>query len=93
MPVFHDPRPAKLDNTITTKMKKKCTLGTDQIHYKPKPGTMIFIPAYIEHQYTVDAWSRTILDLFILILQAVRKMITDTVENKQLNKQTVKEKL
>ena len=85
MPVFHDPRPAKLMTQLPLKNETEITLGTHQIHYKPKPGTMIFFPAYMEHQYVVDDG----VEPFRFIhfnLQAVRKMITDTVRN------TVKEK-
>ena len=33
----------------------KITLGSNQIHYKPKPGTMIVFPGYVPHQFAVDA--------------------------------------
>ena len=78
MPVFHDPRPGKLMTQLPLKNETEITLGTDKIHYKPKPGTMLFFPAYMEHQYTVDDG----VEPFRFIhfnLQAVRKMITDTV--------------
>lgn len=78
MPVFHDPRPAKLITQLPLKNEQEITLGTHQIHYKPKPGTMIFFPAYMEHQYVVDDG----VEPFRFIhfnLQAVRRMITDTV--------------
>jgi uncharacterized protein (TIGR02466 family) len=85
IPVFHDPRPAKLMTQLPLKNETEITFGTDKIHYKPKPGTIIFFPAYMEHQYVVDNG----VEPFRFIhfnLQAVRKMITDTVRN------TVKEK-
>jgi len=87
MPVFHDPRPAKLITQLPLKNETEITLGTHQIHYRPKPGTMIFFPAYMEHQYVVDDG----IEPFRFIhfnLQAVRKMITDTVRQ-----QTKKEKI
>jgi len=85
MPVFHDPRPAKLMTQLPLKNETEITLGAHQIHYKPKPGTMMFFPSYMEHQYVVDDG----VEPFRFIhfnLQAVRKMITDVVRN------TVKEK-
>jgi uncharacterized protein (TIGR02466 family) len=85
MPVFHDPRQAKLITQLPLKNETEITLGAHQIHYKPKPGTMIFFPSYMEHQYVVDNG----VEPFRFIhfnLQAVRKMITDVVRN------TVKEK-
>jgi uncharacterized protein (TIGR02466 family) len=85
-PIFHDPRPTKLMTQLPLKNETEITLGTDKIHYKPKPGTMIFFPSYMEHQFIVDNG----IEPFRFIhfnLQAVRKMITDTVRN------SVKEKI
>ena len=78
MPVFNDPRLAKVMTQLPLKKPEEICFGSDKIHYKPKPGTMIFFPAYLEHQYTVDDG----VEPFRFIhfnLQAVRKMITDTV--------------
>jgi uncharacterized protein (TIGR02466 family) len=85
MPVFHDPRPAKLMTQLPLKNETEITLGAHQIHYKPKPGTMMFFPSYMEHQYVVDNGVEPFRFLHFN-LQAVRKMITDVVRN------TVKEK-
>ena len=89
MPVFHDPRPGKLMTQLPLKNEKEITLGTDKIHYKPKPGTMIFIPAYLTHEYIVDAGLQDFRFIHFN-LQAVQKMITDTVR-KQVT-ETKKEK-
>jgi hypothetical protein len=70
---------------VIVKNEKEITLGTDKIHYRPKPGTMIFIPAYLTHEYIVDAGLQDFRFIHFN-LQAVRKMITDTIRN------TVKEK-
>jgi uncharacterized protein (TIGR02466 family) len=81
IPIFHDPRPGKLMTQLPLKNESDITLGTEKIHYKPKPGTMIFFPSYIEHQYLVDNG----IESFRFIhfnLQAVRKMILDTIRNK-----------
>jgi uncharacterized protein (TIGR02466 family) len=78
MPVFQDPRLAKVMTQLPLKKPEDITFGVDKIHYKPKPGTMLFFPAYLEHQYTVDDG----VEPFRFIhfnLQAVRRMITDTV--------------
>ena len=37
------------------KDQSKITLGTNQVHYKPQPGTMIVFPGYVPHQFAVDA--------------------------------------
>ena len=28
--------------------------GTDQVHIKPTPGTLLIFPGYLEHEYAVD---------------------------------------
>jgi len=54
-PIFHDPRPA----AKVTKLRLKPDLkgifyGTERIHYRPQPGTLIIFPGYLEHEYAVD---------------------------------------
>ena len=54
-PIFHDPR----TGARATKLKMKPNLkgvwsGTELIHFKPKPGTLIIFPGYLEHEYAVD---------------------------------------
>lgn len=78
MPVFYDPRPAKVMSQLPQKDEKQITFGTEKIHYKPRPGTLIFAPAFVEHEYVVDMG----VEPFRFIhfnLQAVRKMITNAV--------------
>ena len=41
----------------TLKMKldlKGVWAGHEQFHIKPKPGTLIIFPGYLEHEYAVD---------------------------------------
>jgi uncharacterized protein (TIGR02466 family) len=78
MPVFHDPRYAKVMADLPRKNETEVSMASPMIHYKPKPGTMIFIPAYLEHQYTVDPGVEDFRFVHFN-LQAVRKMITDTI--------------
>ena len=80
IPVFHDPRPAKLITQLPQKNENDMTLGSDKIHYKPKPGTMIFFPSYIEHQFTVDNGIEPCRFIHFN-LQAVRKMIINAIRN------------
>jgi uncharacterized protein (TIGR02466 family) len=85
IPIFHDPRQAKLMAQLPLKNETEITLGTDKINFKIKPGTMIFFPSYLGHQFLIDNG----VDPFRFIhfnLQAVRKMITDDIRN------TIKEK-
>ena len=54
MPVFEDPRAGNVMNLLPEKDKSKVTHATSQIHYKVKPGRMIFFPSYMPHLYSVD---------------------------------------
>ena len=54
MPVFEDPRAGNVMNLLPEKDKSKVTYATSQIHYKVKPGRMIFFPSYMPHLYSVD---------------------------------------
>jgi len=37
------------------KNPEQITLATNQVHFKPKPGTMVIFPGYVPHQFAVDA--------------------------------------
>ena len=54
MPLFEDPRPGNVMNLLPEKDKSKITYASSQVHYKVKPGRMIFFPSYMPHQYIVD---------------------------------------
>ena len=54
MPMFEDPRPGNVMNLLPEKDKSKITYASSQVHYKVKPGRMIFFPSYMPHQYIVD---------------------------------------
>jgi hypothetical protein len=54
-PIFHEPK----TGARCTKLKMKPDLkgvwaGHEQFHIKPKPGTLIIFPGYLEHEYAVD---------------------------------------
>ena len=54
MPVFEDPRAGNVMNLLPEKDKTKISNATSQIHFKVKPGRMIFFPSYMPHLYSVD---------------------------------------
>ena len=54
MPMFEDPRPGNVMNLLPEKDKSKITYASSQVHYKVKPGRLIFFPSYMPHQYIVD---------------------------------------
>ena len=77
-PIFHDPRIAKIMSQLPLKNENEITFGSDKIHLYPTPGTLVFFPAYLEHQFTVDYG----IEPFRFIhfnLQAVRKIITNSI--------------
>jgi len=54
-PIFHEPK----TGARCTKLKMKSDLkgvwaGHEQFHIKPKPGTLIIFPGYLEHEFAVD---------------------------------------
>ena len=54
MPMFEDPRAGNVMNLLPELDKTKITYASSQVHYKVKPGRMIFFPSYMPHQYMVD---------------------------------------
>ena len=54
LPVFEDPRPGNIMNLLPELDKTKITYASSAVHYKVKPGRMIFFPSYMPHQYIVD---------------------------------------
>ena len=36
------------------KPKQVILAGTDLVHFKPTPGTLIIFPGYLEHEFSVD---------------------------------------
>ena len=76
VPYFKDPRLAKVMSDLPLKDPASISMASPLIQYKPKPGTMIFFPSYLEHGFTVDAG----VDNFRFVhfnLQAVRKLLTN----------------
>jgi uncharacterized protein (TIGR02466 family) len=54
LPLFEDPRPGNIMNLLPELDKTKITYASSAVHYKVKPGRMIFFPSYMPHQYIVD---------------------------------------
>ena len=53
-PVFHDPKTGARATKLKLKSQKNIYDGSELIHFKPKPGTLIIIPGYLEHEFAVD---------------------------------------
>jgi uncharacterized protein (TIGR02466 family) len=78
LPVIHDPRPGAVMTTLLTKEGNNDVLSKTTVDINVKPGTMLFFPSYLGHEFIVDHG----IDPFRFIhfnLQAIRKDITDTI--------------
>ena len=53
-PIFHEPRTGARATKLKMKPGNGVFHGTELIHFKPKPGTLIIFPGYLEHEYAVD---------------------------------------
>ena len=74
-PVFHEPRTGARATKLKLKRTKEIMPGTEVVHFKPKPGTLLIFPGYLEHEFVVDLG----IDPFRFIhwnIQAVPKGVT-----------------
>ena len=53
-PIFHEPRTGARATKLIMKNQKGIWPGTELINFRPKPGTLIIFPGYLEHEYAVD---------------------------------------
>ena len=53
-PIFHEPRTGARATKLKMKPGNGIFHGTELVHFKPKPGTLIIFPGYMEHEYAVD---------------------------------------
>ena len=53
-PIFHEPRTGARATKLKMKPGNGVFHGTELVHFKPKPGTLIIFPGFMEHEYAVD---------------------------------------
>jgi uncharacterized protein (TIGR02466 family) len=54
-PIFHEPRTGARATKLKMKPQIKEVLnGTELVHYRPQPGTLLIFPGYLEHEFSVD---------------------------------------
>jgi len=51
-PLFHDPRPAKLQNFLPEFNPNEATLASNIINFEPKPGLLIICNAWLPHSFS-----------------------------------------
>ena len=55
MPVFHEPRTGARAPKLKMKTNIKGVLpAAELIYVRPKPGTLVIFPGFLEHEFTVD---------------------------------------
>jgi uncharacterized protein (TIGR02466 family) len=54
LPVFHEPRTGARCTKLKLKKQDEITHGTELVHFKVKPGVLLFFPGYMEHEFIVD---------------------------------------
>jgi hypothetical protein len=53
-PIFHDPRTGARATKLKIKSIEDIPNGTELVHFKPEPGTLIIFPGYLEHEFLID---------------------------------------
>ena len=53
-PVFHDPRPGAMMTKLPLKQNNELPMGSDSVNFKIQPGTFIFFPGYLTHEFSFD---------------------------------------
>jgi len=53
-PIFHEPRTGARATKLKLKNGNGIFHGTELIHFKVTPGTLIIFPGYLEHEFAVD---------------------------------------
>ena len=79
VPVIHDPRPAALLSALPEKDSTKVTYASQSAYWKPTPGTLILIPAYVTHQYSVGGPNQS----FRFIHFNIQAIPTNYINNKK----------
>ena len=69
---LHDPRPGAEMTKLFMKDSSKVSLASNQVNFKPKPGTIIMFPGYVPHEFAVDPGLEPFKDLYIGILKLLK---------------------
>jgi hypothetical protein len=54
LPIFHEPRTGARCTKLKLKNESVITSGTEIVHFKVKPGVLLFFPGYIEYKFVGD---------------------------------------
>ena len=53
-PIFHEPRTGARATKLKMKQDNVIFNGTELIHFRPEPGTLLIFPGYLEHEFALD---------------------------------------
>ena len=53
-PIFHEPRTGARTTKLKMKNEQDIFNGSELIHFKPVPGSLLIFPGYLEHEFAVD---------------------------------------
>ena len=73
-PIFHEPRTGARATKLKMKPGNGIFHGTELVHFKPKPGTLIIFPGYMEHEYAVDYGKKPFRFIHICISAILKEM-------------------
>ena len=54
-PIFHDPRTGARATKLKVRKDAGLVSGAELVHFKPKPGSLLIFPGFLEHEFTVDS--------------------------------------
>ena len=83
VPVIHDPRPGALLSALPEKDSKQVTYASQSAHWKPTPGALILIPAYLTHQYSVGGPNQSFRFIHFNIQAIPNQFMKDFKEDKK----------
>jgi hypothetical protein len=53
-PIFHEPRTGARATKLKIKPIDNIFTGTELVHFRPNPGTLLLFPGYLEHEFSID---------------------------------------
>ena len=78
-PVFHDPRTGARATKLKMKPGSAVFNGTELVHFKPKPGTLIIFPGFLEHEFVVDHGIKPFRFIHFNIQAILEDLIKDVI--------------
>ena len=77
VPIFHEPRTGARATKLHMKNKTSISPGTEIVHFKVKPGMLMFFPGYLEHEFSVDHGKSPFRFIHFNITAVLKEMAKD----------------